>query len=43
MDVMKKGLPNHIDPVEIQDTVIVQAVDLHLYDAFIYGKVGAAL
>ena len=42
MDVMKKA-PNHIDPVEIQDTVIVQAVDLHLYDAFIYGKVGAAL
>ena len=42
MEVMKKA-PNHIDPVEIQDTVIVQAVDLHLYDAFLHGKAGAAL
>ena len=42
MEVMQKA-PNHIDPVEIQDTVVVQAVDLHLYDAFIHGKAGAAL
>ena len=35
--------PNHMDRVEIQDTVIVQAVDLHLYDAFIHGKAGASL
>ena len=42
MEVMKEA-PNHIDPVEIQDTVIVQAVDLHLYDAFLHGKAGAAL
>ena len=42
MEVMKEA-PNHIDPVEIQDTVVVQAVDLHLYDAFIHGKAGAAL
>ena len=42
MEVMKEA-PNHIDPVEIQDTVIVQAVDLQLYDAFLHGKAGAAL
>ena len=42
MEVMKEA-PNHIDPIEIQDTVIVQAVDLHLYDAFLHGKAGAAL
>lgn len=42
MEVVKEA-PNHIDPVEIQDTVIVQAVDLHLYDAFLHGKAGAAL
>lgn len=42
MEVMQKA-PNHIAPVEIQDTVVVQAVDLHLYDAFIHGKAGAAL
>ena len=40
MEVMKEA-PNHIDPVEIQDTVIVQTVDLHLYDAFLHGKAGA--
>ena len=42
MEVMQKA-PNHVDSAEIQDTVIVQAVDLHLYDAFIHGKAGAAL
>ena len=42
MEIMKKA-PSHTVPVEIQDTVIVQAVDLHLYDVFIYGKAGAAL
>ena len=42
MEVMQKA-PNHVDPIEIQDTVIVKAVNLHLYDAFIYGKAGAAL
>ena len=42
MEVMKEA-PNHIDPVEIQDAVIVQAVDLQLYDAFLHGKAGAAL
>mgnify|MGYP000152315859 CR=1 FL=1 len=42
MEVMQKA-PNHVDSVEIQDTVIVQAVDPHLYNAFIYGKAGAAI
>ena len=42
MEVMKEA-PNHINPVEIQDTVIVQTVDLNLYDAFLHGKAGAAL
>ena len=42
MEVMMEA-PNHIDPVDIQDTVIVQAVDLQLYDAFLHGKAGAAL
>ena len=35
--------PCHMMPAEIQDTVMVQAVDLHLYDAFIQGKEGAAV
>ena len=32
----------HCTPVHIDDSVVVQAVDLHLYDAFLCGKVGAA-
>ena len=33
----------HTAPVQIQDTVVVQAVDLHTYDAFLYGKAGAGV
>ena len=33
----------HAAPVQIEDTVVVQAVDLHAYDAFLCGKAGAAV
>ena len=33
----------HAPSAQIQDTVVVQEVDLHLYDAFLQGKVGAAV
>ena len=33
----------HTAPVHIEDTVIVQAVDLHVYDTFLRGKAGAAV
>ena len=33
----------HISPVQIEDPVVVQAVDLHIYDAFLNGKRGAAV
>lgn len=42
LSVMQQALC-HVSAVEIQDTVVVQAVDLHLYDAFIYEKAGAAI
>lgn len=33
----------HIAPVHIEDTVVVQAVDLQVYDTFLRGKAGAAV
>ena len=33
----------HIAPARIEDTVVVQAVDLHVYDAFLRGKAGATV
>ena len=33
----------HIPPVRIEDTVVVQTVDLQAYDAFLYGKAGTAV
>ena len=33
----------HIAPAKIEDTVVVQAVDLHVYDTFLCGKAGAAV
>lgn len=35
--------PVHTAPAQIEDTVPVQAVDLHVYDTFLQGKVGAAV
>lgn len=35
--------PYHKEASSIKDTVIVQAVDLHMYDAFLTGKTGAQL
>ena len=35
--------PAHTVPEQIEDTVPVQAVDLQVYDAFLHGKVGAAV
>ena len=33
----------HTAPVQIEDAVVVQAVDLHAYDAFLFGKAGAVV
>ena len=33
----------HIAPAKIEDTVVVQAVDLHVYDTFLCGKAGAVV
>ena len=33
----------HVAPAQIQDTVVVQTVDLHVYDAFLRGKAGASV
>lgn len=33
----------HAAPVQIEDTVVVQTVDLHAYDAFLCGKAGAVV
>lgn len=35
--------PSHDVPVQIEDTVLVQTVDLHMYDAFLAGKAWAAV
>ena len=42
-NVIMTQSPCHTAPVKIQDTVVVQAVDLHTYDAFLYGKDGAGV
>ena len=34
---------SHVAPVHIEDTVVVQAVDLQVYDAFLREKAGAAV
>lgn len=34
---------SHIAPARIEDTVVVQAVDLHVYDAFLCGKASATV
>lgn len=33
----------HVAPAQIQYTVVVQTVDLHVYDAFLRGKAGASV
>ena len=42
-DVIMTEASCHAAPVQIEDTVVVQAVDLHAYDAFLCGKAGAAV
>ena len=42
-DVIMAQAPCHAAPVRIEDTIVVQAVDLHAYDAFLCGKAGAAV
>lgn len=42
-DVIMAEASCHAAPVQIEDTVVVQAVDLHAYDAFLCGKAGAAV
>lgn len=36
-------VPCHAAPFQIEDTVLVQTVDLHVYDAFLCGKAGTAV
>ena len=42
-DVIMAEASCHAAPVHIEDTVVVQAVDLHAYDAFLCGKAGATV
>ena len=42
-DVIMTEVSCHTAPVQIEDTVVVQAVDLHAYDAFLFGKAGAVV
>ena len=42
-DAMMSQSPCHASSAQIHDTVVVQEVDLHLYDAFLYGKVSTAV
>ena len=42
-DVIMTEASCHAAPVQIEDTVVVQAVDLHAYDAFLFGKAGAVV
>jgi hypothetical protein len=35
--------PQHTVPAVIEDTVLVQAVDLQAYDAFLRGKAGVSV
>lgn len=42
-DVIMTQSSCHAAPVQIQDTVVVQTVDLHAYDAFLYEKAGAVV
>ena len=42
-NVIMAQAPCHAAPVQIEDTVVVQTVDLHAYDAFLCGKAGAAV
>lgn len=42
-DVIMTQSSCHTTPVKIQDTVVVQTVDLHAYDAFLYEKAGAVV
>ena len=42
-DAIMTQAPCHAAPVQIEDTVVVQAVDLHAYDAFLCEKAGAAV
>ena len=43
IETVMSEAPFHKAPSSIKDTVIVQAVDLHMYDAFLTGKAGAQL
>lgn len=43
VETIMNNTPFHVAPSKIEDTVLVQAVDLHVYDAFLSGKAGAAV
>ena len=42
-EMIMNETPFHDVPTQIEDTVTVQAVDLHMYDAFLAGKAGSAV
>lgn len=42
-DAIMAETPSHTAPSVIEDSVFVQAVDLHVYDAFLCGKAGPEL
>ena len=42
-EMIMNETPFHDAPAQIKDTVTVQAVDLHMYDAFLAGKAGSAV
>lgn len=42
-EMIMNETPFHDAPAQIEDTVTVQAVDLHMYDAFLAGKAGSAV
>lgn len=42
-EVIMRESGSHSSPAEIEDTVLVQAVDLQVYDSFLRGKVGVVV
>ena len=42
-DAIMAETPSHTAPSVIEDSVLVHAVDLHVYDAFLCGKAGSEL
>ena len=43
LEAIMNETPSHTAPSKIEDTVLVQSVDLHVYDTFLSGKAGTAV